>query len=71
MYESVCEYEYGTDLNRFAECANKIIHKDSRNFGYFWTDTRRSVTDPCSGNYHGDYAFSEPESRAIRVGALM
>ena len=50
----------------------KIISKGFfRNFGYFWSDTRRSVTDPCSGNYHGEYAFSEPETRAIRVGALM
>jgi len=48
----MCGEEYGTDLNR--------------NFGYFWSDNRLSVTDPCSGNYHGDSAFSEPETRAIR-----
>ena len=72
MNEWVCGNEYGTDLNRFSECANKNnIKRFFRNFGYFWSDTRRSVTDPCSGNYHGEYAFSEPETRAIRVGALM
>ena len=49
----------------------KIISKGHRNFGYYWSDRRRSVTDPCSGNYHGEYAFSEPETRAIRVGALI
>jgi len=43
---------YGVDLNR--------------NFGYYWADNRTKVNDPCSPNYHGESAFSEPETRAIR-----
>ena len=36
-------------------------------FGYFWDDDRAIPNNPCSSNFHGDSAFSEPETRAIRV----
>ncbi|CAJ0934342.1 unnamed protein product, partial [Mesorhabditis belari] len=41
----------GTDLNR--------------NFDYHWSETGSSAST-CSEVYQGDYAFSEPESRAVR-----
>ena len=42
----------------------------ARNFAYFWEDERKEANDPCSINYHGERAFSEPESRAIRVNSF-
>ena len=42
----------------------------ARNFAYFWEDERKEANDPCSINYHGERAFSEPESRAIRVNLI-
>ena len=38
-----------------------------RNFGYKWKTERFSATHKCSMNFHGDSAFSEPETAAIRV----
>ena len=46
-------FGFGVDLNR--------------NFGHHWSDSSRTATDPCHYNYHGSEAFSEPESRAIKV----
>ena len=34
----------------------------NRNYGYNW----KLEDDPCSESFSGPYAFSEPESRAIR-----
>ena len=39
----------------------------SRNFGYQWGyDEAGSSDDPCSPNYRGSEAFSEPETRGLR-----
>jgi len=46
------KHSFGVDLNR--------------NFGYFWEDNSTRPNNPCSGNYHGEASFSEPETRAIR-----
>jgi len=41
---------YGVDLNR--------------NWGYKW-NTGGSSSNPCSSTYHGAFAFSEPEAKAV------
>jgi len=51
-YSNKCPDKFGVDLNR--------------NFGYLWKDDRESANDVCSNGYHGNSAFSEPESRAVR-----
>jgi len=51
-YADKCRNGSGVDLNR--------------NFGYFWDDDRAIANNPCSTIFHGDSAFSEPETRAIR-----
>ena len=49
---------YGVDLNR--------------NFGYMWGfNNTGSSPDPCSNIYRGPYAFSEPESQAVRDLAIL
>lgn len=46
-------YESGVDLNR--------------NYDFkFGFDEEGSVSDPCDEIYRGKFAFSEPESRAIK-----
>ncbi|VDD95176.1 unnamed protein product [Enterobius vermicularis] len=37
----------------------------NRNFDFHWAETGTSPI-PCSNIYHGEHAFSEPESRAVR-----
>lgn len=44
--------EYGVDINR--------------NYGLAWATPGGSESDPCAGNFKGDYPFSEPETQAIR-----
>ena len=39
----------------------------NRNFGYGWgANNTGSSSDPCSGIYRGESAFSEPETQAVR-----
>lgn len=49
-YKGACEghEEYGVDLNR--------------NYGVAWTTPGGSESDPCAGNFKGEYPFSEPET---------
>uniref|UniRef100_A0A914E6P2 Zinc carboxypeptidase A 1 n=1 Tax=Acrobeloides nanus TaxID=290746 RepID=A0A914E6P2_9BILA len=73
-------YEYTHTKNRMwrknrrpAQCKKNYFHTIccsgvdlNRNFDWFWASSGSS-SDPCHETYHGPSAFSEPESKAVKV----
>ena len=55
------------NMNDTESCSNGNIGVDlNRNYGINFGDTSGASANPCSYTYHGLFAFSEPETQAVR-----